>query len=157
MEGNKEAASRDKNKIYSNNIMGEMMTTLVNGATANDLAAFKEYIDENPEKIADYATDIKYSYSTQLNVYTSTGVRVNPSEVFEKLGFSALPSKANFLFAKHEKVSGKEIYLSLKEKGVLVRYFDKDRLKAYNRITIGNRKEMEILIQKLTEVLKELL
>lgn len=75
----------------------------------------------------------------------------------EKLGFSSLPSSANFLFAKHEKLSGKEIYLSLKEKGVLVRYFDKDRLKAYNRITIGSQEEMEILVEKLTEVLKELL
>lgn len=75
----------------------------------------------------------------------------------EKLGFTSLPSSANFLFAKHEKLTGKAIYLSLKEKGVLVRYFDKERLKEYNRITIGSPEEMEILIQKLTEVLKELL
>ncbi len=75
----------------------------------------------------------------------------------EKLGFSSLPSSANFLFAKHEKLTGKEIYLSLKEKGVLVRYFDKERLKEYNRITIGSKEEMEIFINKLTEVLKELL
>ena len=75
----------------------------------------------------------------------------------EKLGFSVLPSSANFLFAKHEKVSGKEIYLSLKNEGVLVRYFDKDRLKAYNRITIGNKEQMQILIEKLSKVLKELL
>ncbi|MBE6733419.1 MAG: ABC transporter ATP-binding protein/permease [Ruminococcaceae bacterium] len=95
MESNKGNADRDKNKIYSNNIMGEMMTTLVNGATANDLAAFKKYISENPEKISDYTTDIKYSYSTQLNVYTPTGVRVNPSEVFEKLGFASEGETAN--------------------------------------------------------------
>ena len=75
----------------------------------------------------------------------------------EKLGFSSLPSSANFLFAKHEKLSGKEIYLSLKAKGVLVRYFDKEGLKEYNRITIGSKEEMEIFINKLTEVLKELL
>lgn len=95
MEENQGGEKKDKNKIYSNNIMGEMMTTLVNGATANDLAAFKEYITENPEKFSDYTTDIKYSYSTQLNVYTPTGVRVNPSEVFEKLGFASEEQTGN--------------------------------------------------------------
>ena len=75
----------------------------------------------------------------------------------QKLGFNVLPSSANFLFAKHQKLLGKEIYLKLKEKGVLVRYFDKPRLYGYNRITIGSKKQMSIFIEKLTEVLKELL
>lgn len=97
MESNSSNEKRDKNKIYSNNIMGEMMTTMVNGASANDLAAFKKYIEENPEKIKDFATDIKYSYSTTLNVYTENGVRVNPSEVFEKLGFVESGSQNNMM------------------------------------------------------------
>lgn len=75
----------------------------------------------------------------------------------KKLGFTMPCSSANFLFAKHEKVDGKEIYLALKEKGVLVRHFDKPRLKDYNRITIGNKEQMITLIDKLNEVLKELL
>ena len=89
MDKNDQDNERDPNKIYSSNIMGDMMTTMVNGATSNDLKAFKEYIEKNPKKLKDYTTDIKYSYSTTMNIYTEDGIRVNPSEVFEKLGFTS--------------------------------------------------------------------
>ena len=74
----------------------------------------------------------------------------------KKLGFSMTDSLANFIFAKHKKADGKQIYLKLKEKGVLVRHFDKERLYDYNRITIGNKEQMKIFIKTLKEVLKEL-
>jgi len=70
----------------------------------------------------------------------------------EKLGFNVLPSKANFVFAKHEKVGGEEIYLKLKEAGVLVRHFTAERIKDYNRITIGSREQMDILLEKLRPI-----
>ncbi len=73
-------------------------------------------------------------------------------EELQKLGFSVLPSKANFVFAKHKSVDGKELYLTLKEKGILVRHFDKEKLTNYNRITIGSAEQMRILINTLTEI-----
>lgn len=73
----------------------------------------------------------------------------------KKLGFNVLDSMANFVFASHNKVFGKDIYLKLKQKGVLVRYFDKERLKNFNRITIGTKEQMQILIDKLKEILEE--
>ena len=73
----------------------------------------------------------------------------------ENLGFSVLDSKANFLFAKSDKISGLDLYENLKEKGVLIRHFTKTRIKEYNRITIGSREEMEIFILKVKEILGE--
>ena len=73
----------------------------------------------------------------------------------EKLGFSVLPSKANFVFARSGQISGQALYLQLKEKGILVRYFDKDRLRDYTRITIGSRAQMQTLIDTLKEILEE--
>lgn len=72
-------------------------------------------------------------------------------------GFTLTDSKANFIFAKHPQADGKEIYLRLKQKGVLIRHFDTPRLCQYNRITIGSRQQMEIFLEKLNEVLEELL
>ena len=74
-------------------------------------------------------------------------------KALENLGFAVLPSKANFLFAKCEQFSGLELYLLLKEKGILVRHFEKDRIKEFNRITIGSQKEMEAFIAAVEEIL----
>lgn len=72
----------------------------------------------------------------------------------EKLGFTVLPSKTNFIFAKKPGLAGAALYQGLKERGVLVRYFDKDRIRDYNRITIGTREQMDILLEKVRELLQ---
>ncbi len=64
----------------------------------------------------------------------------------QKSGFSVLESTANFVFATHPKLDGKELYLTLKANGILVRHFDKPLLSPYIRITIGTREQMETLI-----------
>ena len=77
-------------------------------------------------------------------------------EELKKLGFSVLNSKANFVFATTDKIGGEELYLALKERGVLIRHFTKERIKNYNRITIGSMEEMKIFIAKVKEILGEL-
>ena len=74
----------------------------------------------------------------------------------KELGFDVLPSKANFVFAKCDKISGEALYKSLKDKGVLIRHFSKERIKNYIRITIGSLEEMQIFISKVTEILGEI-
>lgn len=70
----------------------------------------------------------------------------------EKLGFSCLPSKANFLFATHESRDAETIFNYLKENGVLVRYFKQDRIDNYLRITIGTDNEMKKLVELLSNI-----
>jgi len=73
----------------------------------------------------------------------------------EALGFVVLPSDANFVFAKSEKISGGDLYAALKAKGILVRHFTNPKICDYNRITIGTPEEMETFISKVKEVLYE--
>jgi histidinol-phosphate aminotransferase len=70
------------------------------------------------------------------------------------LGFEVLDSKANFIFAKHESISGMDIYTMLREKGILVRHFTDERIKDYNRITIGSKEEMEAFVDAVKEIVK---
>ena len=69
------------------------------------------------------------------------------------LGYTVLPSSSNFIFAKPpEGQSAEHIYQSLKEQGVLVRYFNKPRISEYLRITIGTDDEMGIFFDRLKAV-----
>lgn len=81
--------------------------------------------------------------------------RAYTADALQKLGFVMTESATNFLFAKHPRVAGKEIYLKLKERGVLVRHFDAPRLTDYNRITVGSLEQMQTLIQHLEEIVRD--
>ena len=70
----------------------------------------------------------------------------------EKMGFDLTDSKANFLFAKSSRIPGGELYRKLKEKGILVRHFDKPRLDDRLRITVGSDQQMNALLAALREL-----
>ena len=64
-------------------------------------------------------------------------------------------SKANFLLARHGKIGGRELYLKLKENGVLVRHLSDERISDFVRITIGADDEIDILLNKIKVILGE--
>ena len=74
----------------------------------------------------------------------------------EELGFTVLPSQANFIFAKSDKLPGGELYRKVKENGILVRWFDADRIRDYVRITIGSLEQMTALVDEIARLLEEL-
>ncbi len=93
--------------------------------------------------------------TTRFNCRTIMANRARTTQALRELGFTVLPSSANFIFASSEKIGGKELYQLLKARGVLIRHFDKAGLEAWNRITIGTEEQMEILLRNIREILEE--
>ena len=93
MGKNEAPEDRERNKIYSNNIMTEMMTTMVNGISENNLELLKAHIEKTPE-FESNTSEIEYKYSTVMNIYDEKGNRVNPNTVFTTVfGESAAQSQ----------------------------------------------------------------
>lgn len=95
MQNQSSNEDRDPNKVYSSQIMVQMMTTMTDSVSTNNLEKFKDFLDSNPE-IKDLCTDIKYSYSTHLNTYLlqDDGTYKNSSQgldmMYESMGVTGL-------------------------------------------------------------------
>jgi len=71
----------------------------------------------------------------------------------KKLGFVMPDSYSNFIFASHPQYDGEKLFLELRKRGILVRYFHKPRIDQYLRITIGTQQQMEKLVDELKDIL----
>ncbi len=75
------------------------------------------------------------------------------SQELSDLGFDVIPSAANFIFASPVSVKAEELFRELKDKGLLVRYFNKPRISEYLRISIGTDQEMKDFIEGVRDIL----
>lgn len=82
--------------------------------------------------------------------------RENTIKVLRSMGFDVVDSKANFVFAKWPRIDGGALYEKLKEKGILIRHWNDEKISQYSRITIGTDEEMEILFRALREIEAEM-
>jgi len=71
-------------------------------------------------------------------------------------GFNVLPSQANFIFVGHSRCPGRTLFRELRERGILVRYFDKPKIDNYLRVTIGTDEEMDRFLEVITDICKKL-
>ena len=127
------------------------------------------------ERLIKYMNDVKFSVNSYtMNTLTLICGRaaVQDEEYFKKccgeiisireyskeklkdLGFELTDSKSNFLFAKHKTAKARDIFETLKEKKIYVRYWDKQRISDYLRITVGTRGQMDKLFCALKDILK---
>ena len=85
---------RPLDRVYSSNLMGDMLRTMVNEVQTNDLKTFKAFLDSGESGLEELTTDIQYGYDIDLNLY-NTGAeggltRVNPSAVFDFMGMNQM-------------------------------------------------------------------
>ena len=90
MKPNDEHIVYEPEKIYSANVMSGMMNMMLSSATTNNLAAFKEFVESGESGLENLVTEIRYLYSTPLNIYkadlTDGIFQVSPNSVFAELG-----------------------------------------------------------------------
>lgn len=94
-------------------------------------------------------------YNTVNKKIIATRLRVSSS--LAALGFKVIPSQANFIFASppaSSGIGGRALYAALREKGVLVRHFNKPRIAEYLRITIGRDEDMDVFLQICGEIIR---
>ncbi|MBL4795056.1 MAG: histidinol-phosphate transaminase [Pseudomonadales bacterium] len=99
---------------------------------------------------------IKDTEYFQQTVSTIIQTRESTSKRLTALGFNLIPSSTNFVFAQHNSINAETLYLELKSQGILVRYFKRDRIDNYLRITIGTQNEMNTFLQRLDDIIKNL-
>ena len=81
--------------------------------------------------------------------------RAYTKEQLDRRGFVTLPSLANFLFTSCPGLDGGELYRQLKKRGVLVRWWDKPRLRPFVRVTIGTPEQMNVFLAALDDIREE--
>lgn len=95
--------------------------------------------------------DSDYIYQNAIKVIET---REYTKKALKDLGFVMPNSKANFIFVKHPDYDAQKLFEQLREKGILVRYFNQPRIHQYLRITIGTPQQMETLIQEVKNILQ---
>lgn len=147
-----EETETEEGKVYSNNMMSSMINSMIAGKKTNNMKEFKNYLESNECDIDKYVSDIRYLYSTTLNIYkedTGDGLcKVNPSPVMEKLGmqsmidthsmyggsaaeydvWSQIPDNEDYLESQYEVLAGKlperydEVMIITDENGTISDY-----------------------------------
>ncbi|MFC6978130.1 pyridoxal phosphate-dependent aminotransferase [Microbulbifer taiwanensis] len=79
--------------------------------------------------------------------------RESTVQALRELDFDVVPSKANFVLARPPGPGAEALYLALRERGILVRYFNKPRISEYLRISIGTDEEMDALLRNCEEII----
>lgn len=94
--------------------------------------------------------DEEYFQSVRNKVMAT---REDTTVKLQELGFKVVPSQANFIFISHPTAQASDIFRKLRDKGVLVRYFNKPRINNHLRVTIGSDEEMRFFFQTVKEIL----
>ena len=98
---------------------------------------------------------LKHDEYNMKNCAAIIETREHTERALKALGFEVTLSRTNFLFARHPDVPGEDVYRELRKRGILVRHFSQERIRDYNRISVGTPEQMEQLITALKAILEE--
>ncbi|HEY9612922.1 histidinol-phosphate transaminase [Allocoleopsis sp.] len=126
---------------------------VANPALLEGLIKVKDSYNVDAVACAVGAAAIADQHHKNINAQKIKASRTQMADSLKQLGFHVLPSQANFLLAQYPGGNAEFLYKSLKERGILVRYFNQSRLTDKLRITVGTPEQNEALIKLLSEIL----
>lgn len=161
MVGNNEEDSshnhKDENKVYSGDIMGDMLVSMVSDVKENDLETFKNYIEDDANGFTKYTSDITYTYDTPLYVFNENSAnggiaQVNPSTTMTDMGFGGMAeaqeSTADFMSAFSYGSSSMDMWTQMLD--------NQDLLKQQYDVLAGhwpeNKNEVVLVVDKNNEI-----
>lgn len=116
--------------------------------------SFNSYpVDRIAESVAIAAIEDAEYFDTCCKAIIETRARVEQALLV--LDFDVLESSANFLFAAPQRMPAKVLFEALRERNILVRYFDRPRIADYLRISIGTNEEMDSFLQAVEDIFKQ--
>lgn len=134
MVGNNEEDSNHnhagEDKVYSGDIMGDMLVSMVSDVKENDLETFKKYIEDDANGFTKYTSDITYTYDTPLYVFNENSAnggvaQVNPSTTMTDMGFGGMAeaqeSTADFMSAFSYGSSSMDMWTQMLDNDTLLR------------------------------------
>lgn len=134
MVGNNEEDSdhnhAGEDKVYSGDIMGDMLVSMVSDVKENDLETFKKYIEDDANGFTKYTSDITYTYDTPLYVFNENSAnggvaQVNPSTTMTDMGFGGMAeaqeSTADFMSAFSYGSSSMDLWTQMLDNDTLLR------------------------------------
>ncbi len=128
-----DTSNQKEGYIYSSGVLGKMINSISSSMSENDLSGFKKYIDSHPE-FQENCSNIKYSYSTKLNVYsgdTSKGIKqIQPSTVMSDVGMDTVMEQYTSMASPYmdtssmndtmEQMMGLDIWMQLSDDNSLI-------------------------------------
>ncbi len=161
MVGNNEEDSshnhKGENKVYSGDIMGDMLVSMVSDVKENDLETFKNYIEDDANGFTKYTSDITYTYDTPLYVFNENSAnggiaQVNPSTTMTDMGFGGMAdaqeSTADFMSAFSYGNSSMDMWTQMLD--------NQDLLKQQYDVLAGhwpeNKNEVVLVVDKNNEI-----
>ncbi len=153
-------SQHELDRVYSSDVMGDMLSVMMSEVTVNDLTAFKSYLDDEANGFSELVSDIKYGYSTPLNIYglfdytpenpddEMTLVQVEPNTVMESAGMAQFSEMSNMMTSVGGSSSGLKIWDEL---------IDNDELLANQYDVIAGRmpenwNEVVIIVTRNNEI-----
>ncbi len=135
---------------------GRVGFAVANPALIADLETIRNSI--NPYNVSSLSQAAAHAILQHNDYYMQNCATVAQNRAYltaqlDSLGFTTLPSSTNFVFTKHPAITGEQLYLQLKQRAILVRYFDAPRISDFCRITVGTIQQVDALLDAIRSIL----